>query len=249
MKHDPHKNGFTLIELLVVISIISTLIALLLPALKKAREASQAVQCVANTRQIGIGMSVYSSDNHDLVVANSGKLTSFGTYDSSSWEVVMMPYLGFKSMQFYFAEGDPGNGLSMPRPKGIYACPLSTNKAHRDKASDYSKNHLVSGNIYYSNPSWTRDPYVHTWQIIRPSNTFAIMDSNTRDAAPWMANSAFGRHDSKARQSSDWLLLGSLSVLMHDGSSRAMQKTNVFASTPGPDPWYPYSNYVQVLGY
>jgi prepilin-type processing-associated H-X9-DG protein/prepilin-type N-terminal cleavage/methylation domain-containing protein len=55
--------GFTLVELLVVIGIIATLIAFLLPALSKARDASLTAQCMSNMRQNGLAMQLYENDN------------------------------------------------------------------------------------------------------------------------------------------------------------------------------------------
>ncbi len=60
-------TGFTLVELLVVVGIIALLIAMLMPALTKARQAAISVQCLSNLRQCGIGFAMQANDNRGQV--------------------------------------------------------------------------------------------------------------------------------------------------------------------------------------
>jgi prepilin-type N-terminal cleavage/methylation domain-containing protein/prepilin-type processing-associated H-X9-DG protein len=58
------RRGFTLIELLVVISVIGMLVAMLMPALSRARESSRQAACMSNLRQFGVGMFAYADRRH-----------------------------------------------------------------------------------------------------------------------------------------------------------------------------------------
>jgi prepilin-type processing-associated H-X9-DG protein/prepilin-type N-terminal cleavage/methylation domain-containing protein len=59
--------GFTIVEMLVVIGIITVLIALLLPAIGKAREQACAVSCSSNMRQLGLAALEYSAENQGIL--------------------------------------------------------------------------------------------------------------------------------------------------------------------------------------
>jgi prepilin-type N-terminal cleavage/methylation domain-containing protein/prepilin-type processing-associated H-X9-DG protein len=64
-----YRFGFTLVELLVVISIIALLLAVLMPALSKAREQGRKIQCAAHMRGMALGMQMYSMTYKNLYPA------------------------------------------------------------------------------------------------------------------------------------------------------------------------------------
>jgi prepilin-type N-terminal cleavage/methylation domain-containing protein len=82
MRRQQHqlKRGFTLVELLVVIGVIAVLIAMLLPALNKARQAAAVTQCLSNLRQVGATLQLYANDNKDYALLGYRNLVYTGYY-------------------------------------------------------------------------------------------------------------------------------------------------------------------------
>src|SRR5213075_447395 len=63
MRQSGKRRGFTLVELLVVIGIIAVLVGILLPALSKARTASQALKCSSNLRQLVLASHMFANEH------------------------------------------------------------------------------------------------------------------------------------------------------------------------------------------
>lgn len=102
-RRERHQAGFTLVELLVVIGIIALLIAMLMPALNRARRSAVNLQCQNNLRQIGTASKMYETNYQGFLPlaynydgAKDPQKWGTGQYCSTSndaWYVRLAPYL------------------------------------------------------------------------------------------------------------------------------------------------------------
>jgi prepilin-type N-terminal cleavage/methylation domain-containing protein/prepilin-type processing-associated H-X9-DG protein len=96
------RRGFTLIELLVVIGIISLLLALLLPALGRAREAARASACRSNQKQVHQALILYSQEHNGQVPIGFRQTKQFNSmiYSGSQQKFVLFGKLHEEKLTF-----------------------------------------------------------------------------------------------------------------------------------------------------
>lgn len=87
-----HHRGMTLVELLVVIAIIGILMAVLLPAVQAAREASRKTTCQNHLRQLALATVSYSAANAEDIPA-IWRTDRPLTWENFSWRTALLPYL------------------------------------------------------------------------------------------------------------------------------------------------------------
>jgi prepilin-type N-terminal cleavage/methylation domain-containing protein/prepilin-type processing-associated H-X9-DG protein len=135
------RKGFTLIELLVVVAIIAVLLALLLPAVQKAREAAARTQCANNLKQNGLAVHGYI-DAKKYFPGNHRNLTVAST-PRERWFTKVLPYLEQENIWSRYDETTnwdssattvpPGTNVALTSvPLAVAICPSTPDGSRLD---------------------------------------------------------------------------------------------------------------------
>ncbi len=149
------RKGFTLIELLVVISIIALLVAILMPALGKAREQAKSAVCLSNLKQWGLIINLYLAESDDKFFTGDDDQTIWWRGD---WLTVLRDQW----------EDDTRELLLCPKANrpinwDDYDLGISSSPRHPERAWIWTGTRLSNGDVSADMGSYGINCWVYDW--------------------------------------------------------------------------------------
>jgi prepilin-type N-terminal cleavage/methylation domain-containing protein len=133
------RKGFTLIELLVVIAIIGILIALLLPAVQRVREAANKTKCMNNMKQLGIAFHNYHDQNYAF----------FGWNNATNYVAPLLPYIEQQGIAAHYnyklSWTHSSNKYATSQDIPLLVCPSVRSLRVGKAVTDYCVADIISG--------------------------------------------------------------------------------------------------------
>jgi prepilin-type N-terminal cleavage/methylation domain-containing protein len=148
------RVGFTLIELLVVIAIIAILIALLIPAVQKVRDASARTVCQNNLKQIGLGMHNYANIFKGFPPSRTTGTVATAPYypHQHSWSAALLPYIeqtaAFSLYSYSVDWNNSANYTAIQTPLAVFSCPSTP---QQNRVDTYTASQPACGDYHAVN--------------------------------------------------------------------------------------------------
>ena len=193
MKHKSVR-AFTLIELLVVIAIIAILAAILFPVFAQAREKARQTACLNNTKQIGLGTTMYAQDYDESLPfpfwSTDGSQWDNWCGDGATWRQRILPYT--KNSQIFvcptFKKAGGANDPADCLLSSQHAAPYKNMMANGVPSISYGGNYGM--NAFWTegldaggNGTGTITPIVKITRAESPAETFLASENNDGDWA------------------------------------------------------------------
>lgn len=190
------RDAFTLIELLVVIAIIAILIALLVPAVQKVREAAARTHCQNNLKQIGLALHNYHDANKRLP---AGYLENDPLSDRANWITLILPYFEqdslFKTYDPKQSVGGGKNNFFLNRTKvKMFQCPSALDLPPQGYPPDPKIGPWAVGNYLANNglgPMRSLRPPIPSTSVAKPGVFMVNSKTRMSDITDGTSNTMF----------------------------------------------------------
>lgn len=222
------RRRFTLIELLVTVAVIAMLAALLLPALKSAKEMGRRTACQNKLKQMGICLQMYAGDFQGFLPA--------GQAAGNTWDEMLMPYLENR----FYSSGT--SYITQPH----FHCPSSSGWASQPTKPERWLGLALNGYIakYFTSASTLsgHKPVVNVSWIVHPANLYTmgeleLTDGEKNEYGTYNTFSTYIIPDSSINLMS-WRHENAQNILFADGHTRSYKRkgTTISNDTGDPDP-------------
>jgi prepilin-type N-terminal cleavage/methylation domain-containing protein/prepilin-type processing-associated H-X9-DG protein len=165
------KRAFTLIELLVVIAIIAILMAILMPALRAAKDHARRIHCVANVKTLALAWFMYKDENDDrLVRGHTG-----ATWQPDDWAHSAQ---NRQTLELKLEAIKTGALFPYVKDVGVYRCPADDRLRHPTQFCyrSFSIANGANGETGYPYPPRDHVPATKYSEIKRPGTKYVFVE-------------------------------------------------------------------------